>query len=270
MRVRRFILLVFFILVLLGVTGFIAWANATNEPMAEAQAALLSDSLVIVEDGAWLVFRPATSTPTTGLVYYPGGRVDARAYAPMARALAQEGYLAVIVPMPLNLAIFGLERGQDVLETYPSISNWVIGGHSLGGAMAARFVYRNPGLVQGLALMASYPASSDNLSEYDIDVISIYGTRDGVMATRALEESRALLPANTRWITIEGGNHAQFGWYGDQSGDLPATVSHLEQQQIIIEATLELLKALGDIQASSNPSNPVVSISYPYPNRIMP
>jgi hypothetical protein len=78
------------------------------------------------------------------------------------------------------------------------------------------------------------------------------------------------LPANTRWITIEGGNHAQFGWYGDQSGDLPATISHLEQQQIIIEATLELLKALGGIQTSINPSNPVVSISYPYPNRIMP
>jgi dienelactone hydrolase len=270
MRVRRVVLPVFFILLLLGVAGFIAWANATNEPMGEAQAALLSDPLVIVEEGAWLVFRPADSTPTAGLVYYPGGRVDARAYAPMARALAQEGYLAVIVPMPLNLAIFGSERGQDVLEAYPSISNWVIGGHSLGGAMAARFVYRNPGLVQGLALMASYPASSDNLSEYDIQAISIYGTRDGVMAAGALEESRALLPADTRWIAIEGGNHAQFGWYGDQSGDLPATISHLEQQHIIIKATLELLKTLEGNQATRNPANPVFLISYPSANRIMP
>ena len=270
MRGRKFILPIFFILVLLGLAGFAAWANATNEPMAEAQAALLSDPLVTVEDGAWVVFRPVASTPSTGFIYYPGGRVDPRAYAPMARAIAQEGYLVVIVPMPLNLAVFGSERGQDVLNASPSISNWVIGGHSLGGAMAARFVYRNPGSVQGLALMASYPASSDDLSQYDIVVISIYGTRDGVMAAGALEESMALLPADTHWVAIEGGNHAQFGWYGSQTGDTAATISHLEQQQIVVEAILDLLEVLEGRQASHNPVSIVDPISHRFANGMIP
>jgi dienelactone hydrolase len=269
MRVRRYILPVFILLILLGLGGFAVWANTTNEPMVEAQAALLSDSLVIVENTDWLEFRPAAFTPTAGLVFYPGGRVDPRAYAPMARTIAQEGYLVIIVPMPLNLAIFGSERGQDVLDAFPSIRNWVIGGHSLGGAMAARFVYRNPNLLQGLALMAAYPASSDDLSQFDIEVISIYGTRDGVMATGALDDSRALLPADTRWIAIEGGNHAQFGWYGSQAGDSPATITHLEQQQIIVEAVIDLLAALQEPQISNLPElrNPY---SFQYGNGITP
>jgi dienelactone hydrolase len=254
MRVRKFILLGLMILVLLGLAAFTVWANTTNEPMVEAQAAMLSDSQVIVEAGDWLVFRPAQSTPKSGLIFYPGGRVDPRAYAPVARSIAQEGYLAVIVPMPLNLAIFGSERGQEVLETFPTIHNWVIGGHSLGGAMAARFAYRNPEAVDGLVLMAAYPASSDDLSQYELQVVSIYGTRDGVMAAEALEESRAILPEGTHWIAIEGGNHAQFGWYGQQDGDAQATISHNEQQQIIIEAILTMLDALETPLAALSPA----------------
>jgi len=252
MRVRKFILPGFLILILLGIAGFTIWANTTNEPMAEAQSAMLSDSRVIVEQDPWLVFRPAESTPAIGFIYYPGGRVDPRAYAPMARAIAQEGYLAVIVPMPLNLAIFGAGRAQEVIEAYPEIDIWALGGHSLGGAMAARFVYNNPGLIQGLALMASYPASSDNLSQYQIEVISIFGTRDGVMAEEALEDSGGNLPADTHWIAIEGGNHAQFGWYGDQTGDQPATISRVEQQRMIVDAILNLLESLGDTRAYGN------------------
>jgi hypothetical protein len=253
MRVRKFILPGFLILILLVISGFTIWANTTNEPMAEAQSAMLSNSQVIVEQDPWLVFRPAESIPTIGLIYYPGGRVDPRAYAPLARAIAQEGYLAVIVPMPLNLAIFGAGRAQDVIDAYPDIDNWTLAGHSLGGAMAARFVYSNPGLIRGLALMASYPASSDNLSQYEIEVLSIYGTRDGVMAEGALEGSLANLPSDTRWIAIEGGNHAQFGWYGEQSGDQPATITRNEQQRIIVDAILNLLQSLGDTQAYGNP-----------------
>jgi hypothetical protein len=270
MRFRNIILLGLFILLTLVLVGFTAWAYTTNEPMAEAQAALLSDSQVIVKDAPWLVFRPTESTPTTGLIYYPGGRVDPRAYAPMARAVAQQGYLVVIVPMPLNLAIFGSERGQEVLDAYPEIDSWAIGGHSLGGAMAARFAYRNPGSVQGLALMASYPASSDDLSEYEIEVISIYGTSDGVMAEGALEESKALLPADTRWIAIDGGNHAQFGWYGDQAGDARASIPHLDQQRIIVEATIDLLEALEGPLAFQMRARLVDPIFLNSANRMMP
>jgi dienelactone hydrolase len=270
MQVRKILLPGLFILIMLGLAGFVAWANTTNEPMVEAQTALISDSQVIVQDAPWLVFRPAASTPTTGLVYYPGGRVDPRAYAPMARAIAQQGYLVVIVPMPLNLAIFGSERGQEVLDAYPEIDHWAIGGHSLGGSMAARFAHRNPGSVQGLALMASYPASSDDLSQYEIEVLSIYGTNDGVMAEGALEASKALLPADTRWIAIEGGNHAQFGWYGEQAGDAQASISRLEQQQMIVGATIDLLEALQGSLAYQKQAGLVDSIFLYSTSRMLP
>ena len=256
MRIRKLILPVFFLLVILGVGGFVIWANTTNQPMAEAQAALLSDSQVIVKSQPWLVFRPASAAAETGFIFYPGGRVDPRAYAPLARALALEGYLVTIVPMPLNLAILGSGQGQDVLEAFPEISSWAIGGHSLGGAMAARFVFNNPATIQGLALLAAYPASTDDLSLYDIQVLSIYGTRDGMMAADALEKSRLILPLDTTWIAIEGGNHAQFGWYGSQAGDFPATISHAEQQQIIVEALLDLLENIESRENFKNPGTP--------------
>ena len=256
MRIRKLILPVFFLLAILGLGGFVIWANTTNEPMAEAQAALLSDSQVIVESQPWLIFRPASAAAETGFIFYPGGRVDPRAYAPLARAFAREGYLVAIVPMPLNLAILGSGQAQDVLDAFPEITSWAIGGHSLGGAMAARFVFNNPDTIQGLALLAAYPASTDDLSQYNIQVLSIYGTQDGVMAADALEASRLILPLDTTWIAIEGGNHAQFGWYGSQAGDFPATISHAEQQQIILEALLDLLENIASRQKFDNPDHP--------------
>jgi pimeloyl-ACP methyl ester carboxylesterase len=120
--------------------------------MPEALAALESDAGVLVETAPWLVFRPANQDPSIGLILYPGGRVDPRAYAPTARALAEEGYLVVIVPMPLNLAVLAPGRAAEVMAAFPGIKSWAIGGHSLGGAMAANFAHSNPGAVRGLGL----------------------------------------------------------------------------------------------------------------------
>ena len=170
--------------------------------------------------------------------------MDPRSYAPAAHALAQEGYLVVIVPMPLNLAVFAPDRAADVMAAFPEIGRWAVGGHSLGGAMAARFAYQNPEAVQGLALWAAYPASTDDLSGHPLAVTSIYGTNDGLATEDKIAASRPLLPGNTRWVAIEGGNHAQFGWYGPQSGDGAAVISREEQQREIVAATLELLSGL--------------------------
>jgi pimeloyl-ACP methyl ester carboxylesterase len=182
--------------------------------------------------------------PAVGLILYPGGRVDPRAYAPPARAIAAGGYLVVIVPMPLNLAVFGPNRAAEVMDTFPGIELWAIGGHSLGGAMAARFAYRQSSAVHGLVLWASYPAASDDLSARELAVVSIYGTRDGLATGEKIAASRPLLPAETCWVAIVGGNHAQFGWYGPQSADNPATISREAQQQEVIAATLALLTDL--------------------------
>jgi pimeloyl-ACP methyl ester carboxylesterase len=110
--------------------------------------------------------------------------------------------------------------------------------------MAANFVHKNPGLAEGLVLWASYPASSDNLSGTDTPVVSISGTQDGLSTPAKIEASRSLLPASTRWVPIQGGNHGQFGWYGDQSGDNPASISRADQQAQTVAATLELLKQI--------------------------
>ena len=235
-----------FLLLLLALIGFVVWASTPARPMPEALAALQSDSQVQVETEGWLIFHPVGEDPAVGLILYPGGRVDPRAYAPPARAIAAEGYLVVIVPMPLNLAVFGPDRAAGVLAAFPEVERWAVGGHSLGGAMAARFAYRQPSAVQGLVLWASYPAASDDLSARELAVVSIYGTRDGLATGEKIAASRPLLPAGTRWVAIEGGNHAQFGWYGPQSGDPPATISREAQQQEVVAATLALLAALGE------------------------
>jgi len=170
--------------------------------------------------------------------------VDPRAYAPAARVIAANGYLVVIVPMPLNLAILSPDQALKVIDAFPQVDRWAVGGHSLGGAMASRFVYQHPDAVKGLLLWASYPAASDDLSDLDLAVISIYGTLDGLASEEEVVDSRDLLPADTRWVAVEGGNHAQFAWYGPQSGDNPATISRDDQQELVVAATLDLLARL--------------------------
>ncbi len=242
---RKIILRVALIIVLIiaiASVGFVVWASNPAQPMQEAIAALESDTDVSVNSENWIVFTPINAEPTTGIIFYPGGLVDARAYAPTMHEIAQRGdYLAVIVPMPLNLAVFGIGRASEVIAAYPSIEHWVIAGHSLGGAMAANFVRSNPDAVDGISLWASYPASSDDLSLLDVIVYSVYGTNDGLASVEDVENGRALLPENASYIAIEGGNHAQFGWYGDQNGDNPATITRETQQLQLIDSMLDLL-----------------------------
>ena len=231
--------------ILVGV-AFLLWANTAAMPMPEALAALASDARVHVETAPWLVFRPVNQDPTVGLILYPGGRVDPRAYAPTGRALAEEGHLVVIVPMPLNLAFFAPGRAAEVMAALPAIESWAVGGHSLGGAMAANFARSNPQAVHGLVLWAAYPAASDDLSGYQLAARSIYGTRDGLATPDEIDASRPMLPPDTQWTAVEGGNHAQFGWYGPQPGDNEATISREEQQAQIVVATLQLLLQLDE------------------------
>ena len=243
-RGLRIFLIVLGLVLGLFTAGFVVWGETPAQPMPEALAALQSDPQVTVTSGQWLVFTPAKSQPTTGFIIYPGGRVDYRAYAPAAHQIAAQGYLVVIVRMPLNLAVFDVNAAQNVQAAYPQIQHWAIGGHSLGGAMAATYARTHPGAVQGLALWAAYPASSDDLSRSALHIVSIFGSLDGLATGEKIEASRQLLPADTTWKQISGGNHAQFGWYGDQAGDNPASISRSDQQAQVVTATLGMLESL--------------------------
>jgi dienelactone hydrolase len=242
------VLLIPGILLFLGivaVVGFLLWTRVPHSAMPEALENLVSDSNVQVQMDPWLVFSPVDGNLSTGLILYPGGLVDPAAYAPAGREIAKAGYLVIIPPMPLNLAVFGFTVAADIMDTYPETSNWAIGGHSLGGSMAALYVDQNPGEISGLVLWASYPAKMNNLSDDLILVSSIYGTRDGLVTSKEVRESQSRLPADTVWVPIEGGNHSQFGWYGPQDGDNPAIIDRDHQQVLIVESTLALLSQIG-------------------------
>ncbi len=244
------ILATLLVLVVVSGLGFVDWASATNPIQAEAAAALQSDTPVQVTDGQsgtnWLVFQPIGQQPDTGLVFYPGGKVDYRAYAPYVHALAARGYLVVIVPMPLNLAVFDAGAAGQVIPAFPQVRYWAVGGHSLGGAMAAHYAAQHTGQVQGLVLLASYPASSDSLAKSGIRVLSVYSTNDGLATGEKIDAARPLLPEDTRYVAIKGGNHGQFGSYGTQSGDHPAAISRADQQAQAVAATDGLLRSLAE------------------------
>ncbi len=224
--------------------AFLAWSLIIPAPMAQAKDAARPDYEVLVSRGQWWVFRPILVTPTAGFIIYPDTRVDPRAYAPQAHALAAQGFLVVIVPMPLNLTIFGSERATQVIDSFPEIKYWAIGGHAQGGVMAASYAYKHPGKVQGLVLWAASPSRSANLSGKAIQVISISASLDGITTPKKVDASHSLLPASTIWAVIVGGNHAQFGWYGTQVRDNPAAISRETQQSQVLQATLDFLKSI--------------------------
>ncbi len=243
-RILKRVLVILLIVLLAGAVGFTAWAYTPLGPLPEAIVALQSDATVQVTSEPWLTFSPEGQQPVTGFIIYPGGRVDARSYAPVARAIAAEGYLAVIVPVPFNLAVFKPAAAEAVIAAHEEVQRWAIGGHSLGGAMAADFVRTHPDAVQGLVLWAAYPAG-EGLAERQVPVTSIYGTQDGVATSEEIAASRLMLPSETQFVPIEGGNHAQMGWYGPQGGDGVASISREAQQAQMVAATVALLAELG-------------------------
>lgn len=234
-------------IIVIAAIGFTTWASTPPQPEPTAINSLsASQNADFQKIGSWLVFTPTGIKPDTGLILYPGGRVDPRAYAPHARAIAEAGFMVVVVPMPLNFAFLGIDRATEVIDTFQKIDTWVIGGHSLGGAMAVEFAVANPSRVDGLVLWASYPAETTDLSDSDLAVLSIYASNDGLATPQDIESSRARLPQDTVWVEINGGNHAGFGWYGPQNGDGALEINKTEQQAQVVSATVEFLGRIGD------------------------
>lgn len=222
------------------------WANTpAGEVMPEALLALESDEHVTVTRERWLVFEPRDQSPSAGFIFYPGGRVTVEAYAPLGRAIANAGHLAILVPMPLNLAILDSEAASAVLDAYPATTDWVIGGHSLGGVMAARYAANHQDQIRGLVLMAAYPEDGVDLSEAELAAASIYAEMDGLANVEEIETAFSRLPANCAKVLIVGGNHAQFGWYGPQRGDNRPAISREAQYEILISSTLAIMQKAG-------------------------
>lgn len=214
------------LLLLLGIGGYTYVADYYHaDETALAAMSYQADEVQIKEDGNVTWFVP--QEPTAGLIFYPGGKVEHTAYAPLLRACAEQGLLCALVRMPGNLAVLDANAADGLPEKHPEITTWYIAGHSLGGAMAANYAAAHSDDYSGLILLAAY--STKDLSQTPLRVLSVYGSEDGVMNREAYKKNWANLPTDTTEVILEGGCHAQFGSYGPQDGDGVPTISGEEQ-----------------------------------------
>lgn len=236
---RRFTISLLFLLAI-ATLSLVIWATVSVRPATERALQTLVDSGVTREAGL-LVFQP-DAQPTSGLIYYPGGLVDPEAYANTAQGLADAGYLVIVPKMPLNLAVTGINRAEQIMASFPEVESWVIGGHSLGGAMAAEYAKGNPEQVNGLIFFASRPGTPQAFINTPFPILIMYGTQEsGAPRTQAFYE---VVADSAELYIIQGGNHAQFGDYGLQDGDGTATITVDDQQQQIIEQTIQFMQSL--------------------------
>lgn len=243
-KLARIFVTTLLVVVLLGAGGAAYWQSRTHPASDLALQALQSDALVkVAEQNGIITFEPVGTQAATGFIFYPGAGVDYRAYAPVLRSIAERGYFVALVDMPLNLAFFRADAATDVMESYNEIDVWAVGGHSLGGVVAAMYAANHTDRVDGVIFFASYPGD-DGLKNTAIRVVSIYGTNDGLATRDQIEESRQLLPADAEFIPIEGGNHSQFGSYGFQTGDGVAEIPAEEQWAQVASVTAQFLGSL--------------------------
>ena len=195
-----------------------------------------------VEKQVWedntLVYAPENAE--VGFIFYPGGKVEYVAYEPLMESLASEGILCVLVEMPFNLAVLDINAAEGVQEKFPNVEKWYIGGHSLGGSMAASYLSNNVDDFAGMVLLGSY--STADLSETSLDILSVYGSEDEVLNYEKYTENKSNLPEAFAEIVIEGGCHAYFGMYGPQEGDGTPTISNEEQISLTVEAIAEFME----------------------------
>lgn len=220
---------------------FLIYVNDDYGADDVAMAALESDEVVQVIGEDPIFFSPKKNVvEEVGIIFYPGGKVEHESYAPLMRQLAESGYSVFLVDMPFGLAVFDINAATDVMAEHPNITEWYLAGHSLGGSMAAIYTRDALSEVKGLIMLAAY--STENLSKSGLPVLSIYGSEDKVLNQERVAEYRSKLPESSVEFVIEGGNHAQFGNYGEQDGDGNALISPEEQQIITVEEVTRFIE----------------------------
>ncbi len=222
-------------ILLVPVIAVVFYLNTSYHPSDYAKSFMESQSGVDVIDNGYIHFEPENSNGK-GIIFYPGGKVDPESYAPILFALSEKGYDCFIIKMPFNLAVFNSNGAMDLIGEFDDIESWYIAGHSLGGVMAANCVLTNPNTFDGIIFLAAYPAENKSLASIQgLKSLSFYGSEDGFVPINSQSEHLKSLPADSKIVEVQGGNHSQFGSYGFQNGDHPATITEEEQHQLIVQ-----------------------------------
>ena len=226
--------------VLIFTTGFLVYllpyqkAEGTPVLMLEGKAEVKEERHGKTSD----IACKAPEKSDTAIIFYPGAKVEETAYAPLLHQLAENDMDVCLVKMPLRFAFLGINKAEPIIQKGGYV-HYYMGGHSLGGAMAAEYAADHSDMVEGLIHLASY--STKELDESMMEMV-IYGTEDRIVNKKNIEAGRRMAPDRYYEYTIEGGNHAQFGNYGDQAGDGPASISASEQQSEAIRMITDTIK----------------------------
>ncbi len=238
-KIKRVMFIISGVILIVSVFFCVLYMNDYYRANSEAIAAFsekIEDIETSFEDDT-VAYIP--EHPKAGLIFYPGGKVEYTSYEPLMQACAAEDILCVVAEMPLNLAVLDAKAAKGIQEKYPDIESWYIGGHSLGGAMAATYLPQTTEQYDGLILLGSY--STVDLSSTELEVLCVFGTEDMVLDREKYDENTVNLPAGYIELAINGGCHAYFGMYGEQDGDGVATISNDEQIKITADAIIDLI-----------------------------
>ena len=210
-------------------TGAFFWYVSNYYRAKEPALEVLAQDVGITVQDDLTILSPSYPTDTA-MIFYPGAKVEAEAYLPLLDQIQQTGITCILVHMPFNMAIFDSNAAEEIMPQFPEIQHWYMAGHSMGGAMASQFASNHKDEIEGLVLLGAYI-----YGDYPLEnTLTIYGTLDGLTAED--------IDYTTNTVPIEGGNHAQFGNYGPQKGDLPATISTEEQQAQTVKAIETFIK----------------------------
>lgn len=233
------ILAVITVVVLAGysIMGYLGQYYPATATAVEAMSG--NDHVSVTKTEDYYLFTAGTTS--RGIIFYPGGKVEEDAYAPLACGLAEAGYDVYLMRMPFHLAVLKQDAADTVIDAAEGTEDWIMMGHSLGGSMAAGYAAKHADVVDGLVLLAAY--STADLSGSGVKVLSIYGENDKVLNRSSYEKYSKNLPEDFSEFVIEGGNHAGFGYYGAQKGDGRAGIMPREQQDVVVD---QVRNAFGD------------------------
>lgn len=227
-----------FTMLLVCVVAFFIYVGDYYHATDEVLQYLESNEIVEVKKDEDIYFNTKQDT-NTGIIFYPGAKVETEAYSKLLFKLAENGVFCVLVDMPFNLAIFDVNAADDIIKSNPQIENWYLMGHSLGGAMASSYVSKNKEKVKGIILLAAY--STSDITE--AEVLSIYGENDLVLSKDKYVKNINNLPQNFTEVVIKGGNHSGFALYGEQKGDGKLEITQNEQINITVFSIINFVKS---------------------------